>query len=114
MRQFDGLGRRVGAGAGNYRNAAGYMLYRGFDQRTMFFIIDRRRFAGGANDDDAVRTFGNMPVEQAPQTLQVKRTVVMHRRQYGGNGTLYGLHVNIRNGKPDAAANGVCKRLNSN
>jgi hypothetical protein len=73
------------------------MLHRGFDQGAMFLVVNRRRFAGGADDDDAVGALVDVPVEQTPQPGQVERAVVLHRRDYCGNGTLYGLHENIRN-----------------
>jgi hypothetical protein len=104
VRKFDSLGRRVGAGAGNHRNAAGHMFHGGFDQRTVFVVIDRRRFTCSADNDDAVRAFRNVPVEQTLQARQVERAVVLHWRKYGRNGTLYGLHESTRNGMPKAAA----------
>jgi hypothetical protein len=57
-----------------------------------------------SDDDYTIGAFGDVPVKQALQARKVERAVVLHRREYGGNGTLYGLHERIRNRMPQATA----------
>ena len=73
------------------------MLYRRLYQCAVLGITNRWRLARGANDDDAVGALADVPVKQALQARQVKLTVVLHRGDYGGNGTLYRLHERVRN-----------------
>ena len=54
----------------------------------MLFNGYRRRFAGGANNYDGVRTFCNMPVNQFFQTWQIKTSVLMHRRDDSNDAAL--------------------------
>jgi hypothetical protein len=65
----------------------------------MLLDIDSRRLTGRANHYHGVGTFGDMPVEQALEPGQIERAVLVHRRNDGRNGTLYGLHERIRNSK---------------
>jgi len=51
--QLDRLGSGIGAGTRNYRNAPGRVLDREADQLLVFVEVDRGRFAGSADDDDA-------------------------------------------------------------
>ena len=78
-RQFDGLGRGVASGAGDDRNASLGMFDGQLDQFAVFFHADCCRFARRANDDDAVRTLGDMPVDQLAQTWKVQTAVCVHR-----------------------------------
>ena len=56
------------------------MLDRGLDQQMMLIEIDRRRFARGADDHDAVGAFGDMPVDQLAERVEIKAAVFVHRR----------------------------------
>nr|GEU28413.1 hypothetical protein [Tanacetum cinerariifolium] len=89
--QLDRFGRGIGARAGNDRNAALGMGNRRLDQRAVFFHADGGRFTGGAGDHDAVRTFGNVPVDQLVQALEVQ-TAVSQRRQQGRRAWKFGHH----------------------
>ena len=53
---------------------------RGIDQQAVLFEIDRRRFAGGADDDDAVGAFADVPVDQLAKSIEIERAVIAHRR----------------------------------
>ena len=55
------------------------MLDRDADQLFVLVEIDRRRLAGGAHDDDAVCPLGHMPVDQAAESHEIDRAVVLHR-----------------------------------
>jgi hypothetical protein len=46
----------------------------------MLIEINGRRFARRADDYDTVRTFRGVPIDEAPETLEVEPTVFMHRR----------------------------------
>ena len=65
LHQLDGLGSGIGAGTRNYRNAPGRVLDREADQLLVFVEVDRGRFAGSADDDDALRALGDVPIDQA-------------------------------------------------
>ena len=56
------------------------MLDRDADELLVLVDVDRRRFAGGADDDDAVGAFGDVPVDQLPKRGEVERAVLVHRR----------------------------------
>ena len=62
LRQRDGFAGVIGAGAGDYRNAAGGVFDGGFDHGQMFVHRKRGRFAGGADGDNGVGAVGDMPV----------------------------------------------------
>ena len=53
------------------------------DQLAVLVEVDRRRFAGGADDDDAVRAFRDVPVDQTTQRVEVEPAVFGHRRNDG-------------------------------
>ncbi len=63
--QLNGFTRGIRTRAGDHRDTPGHMFYRGFDQQAMFSHIDRGRFARCADHHNPVRTFRNMPIEQA-------------------------------------------------
>ena len=44
----------------------------------MFVHINCWRFARGANHDDSIGTFSNMPIEQFAQTRQIEAAIVEH------------------------------------
>src|SRR4051812_8158580 len=44
----------------------------------MLFKVYRGRFAGCANDDDAIGSFTNMEVDQGTQSLKVKAAILEH------------------------------------
>ncbi len=76
--QFDRLDGRVAAGAGDDGNAPCRMVDRDLDQFAMLVHGDRRRFAGGADDDDAVGAFRDVPVDELAQARQVETAVGVH------------------------------------
>ena len=55
--------------------------------------VDRRRFAGRADDADAVGAFGDVPVDQAAQRVVVDAAVVVHRRDERDDAASNGFHV---------------------
>ena len=81
--ELDRLGRRVGTGPGDHRDAACAVLDRHTDELAVFAHGDRGRFAGRADDHDAVGTFGDMPVDEAAQAGEVQAAVVVHGRDDG-------------------------------
>jgi hypothetical protein len=54
----------------------------------MFFEIHRRRLTRGADHDDAVGAFADVPVHQAAQARQIEAAVLVHGGDDGGNGAL--------------------------
>ena len=46
----------------------------------MLVDVDRGRFARGADDDDAVGAFGDVPVEKGLEAGNVERAVRLHGR----------------------------------
>ncbi len=86
--ELDGFGRGVGAGAGDDRHASGRLLRHDLDQLAVFIEIDGRRFTSGTHDDDAIGTFSNMPIDEAPQPGQIETAVLVHRGDDGGQRAL--------------------------
>ncbi len=77
--ELDRLGGRVAAGAGDDRDAAARMLDRNADQLLVLVEVDRRRFARGADHDDAVGALLHVPVDQLAKARQVEPAVFQHR-----------------------------------
>ena len=88
MRQLDGFGGRVGAGAGDDRNPLGRLFDHQFDQLAMFLHVDGRRLAGGPDNDNGIRTLGHMPVHQTAHGRQVEGAAFVHGGDDGNDGTL--------------------------
>ena len=67
------------------------------NELTVFIHINCGRFAGGADDDDAVAALGDMPVNEATQTRVVQAPIVEHGRddcdKRSGN---HGLERNVK------------------
>jgi hypothetical protein len=76
--ELDRLGGRVRAGAGDDRNAAARVLDRDADQLLVLVEIDRGRFTGGADHDDAVGPLGDVPVDQLAEARQIEPAVLQH------------------------------------
>ena len=76
-------------------HASGGMLDRGLDEQAVLVEIHRRRFARGADDDDAVGAFGDVPVDQLAKRLEIERAVFLHRRHDRNQTTLQSRHVEI-------------------
>ena len=94
--QLDRFGGRVRAGSRNHRHPPGGLFDRGADQQAMLVVADRGRFAGGADDDDAVRPLCDVPVDQAAQRVEIERAVVRHGgddRNQASSGRIYFCHV---------------------
>ena len=73
--QLDRLRGGIGAGARNDRHAPGGVLDRDADQLPVLVESDRGRFAGGADDADAVRALGDMPIDQAAKRIDIERPI---------------------------------------
>ncbi len=86
--QLDSFARRIGAGTSDDRNTASRVLDGRADQKTVFFEIHRRRFAGGPDHDDAVAAFANVEIDQPAQPFEVKAAVLEHRRDNGNEASL--------------------------
>ena len=78
--KLDGFARRIRTRAGDDGDAPFRVLDRYLDQLMMFVEIDRRRFAGGADDDDAIGAFRYVPVDQFAKGVEIEAAVVVHRR----------------------------------
>ena len=76
--ELDRFGRRVAAGAGDDRDAPARVLHGDADQLLVLVEVDGRRFAGRADDDDAVRALGGVPVDEIPEAREVERAVLAH------------------------------------
>ncbi len=79
LRQLDGFGGGVGAAAGHDGHAFGGLFNRHADDFAVFFDRDGGRFARGADDADAVGAFGDVPVDQLLQRVDIQRAVPERR-----------------------------------
>jgi hypothetical protein len=82
-RQFDGLARRVGTGAGDHGNTPGGLLDGHADQFAVLVDIDRRRLAGGADDHDAVGAFLECGSRSGCANGEVQAAILVHGRDDG-------------------------------
>ena len=65
------------------------------DDLAMLVDRDGRRFAGRADDADALRAFGDLPVDQATQRGEVDAAVVLHRRDERDDAAGDGFHSRV-------------------
>ena len=91
-RELDRLGGGVAAGAGHHRDPAGRVLDRDPDHLAMLLDAHRRRFAGGADDADALRALGDVPVDEATQRVEIDAAVFVHRRDERDDAAGDGFH----------------------
>src|SRR5690606_14568714 len=82
-RQFDGFLGGVGAAAGHDRHPAGRLLDGVADDFAMLCHVDGGGLARGADHADAVRAFGNVPVDEFAQAAVVHAAVYVHGRDEG-------------------------------
>jgi hypothetical protein len=73
--------------------AAARVLDRDADDLAVLVDGDGRRFAGRADDADALRAFLDVPVDQAPQCVVVDAAVVAHRRDERDDAAGNGFHA---------------------
>ena len=85
----------VGAAAGHDGHAALGLFDRDADDLAVLLDVDRRRFAGGADDADAVGAFGDVPVDQPAQGGIVDAAVVVHRRDQRDDAACNRCHGNL-------------------
>ena len=78
LRQLDGIGGVVGAGAGHNRHAAGHAAHGVADALGVLVVRQGRGLAGGAADDDGVGMVGDLVVQDAAQLVIVDRAVGQH------------------------------------
>ena len=64
-------------------HATRHVLNGGADELAMLIHVHSGRLAGGADDDDAVGAFGDVPVDEAAQAGEVQAAVVLHGRDDG-------------------------------
>ena len=76
---------------------------------------DRRRFAGRADDADALRAFVDVPVDQAPQRVVVDAAVFVHRRDERDDAAGDGFHgrgpESVDSSDPGRVGPGACERM---
>ena len=82
-REFDGLGGRVGARARDHRNAAARLIDAPFDHLVVLVMRQGGALAGGADRNQTVGTFGNLPFDQVAETLFVELAVLERGHQRG-------------------------------
>ena len=70
------------------------VLDRGLDQQAVLVDVDRRRFAGRADDDDAGGAVRDVKIDELARARQVERTALLHRRRDGDEAS--GQHGNCR------------------
>src|SRR3954451_1003401 len=91
--QVDGVPRVVGADARGDADAGGPLLDGQLDDAQVLLVAQRRRLAGGAADDEAVRPVGGEVLQEVDERLLVDVEVVVERRDdRGEDGTQPG-HV---------------------
>ena len=81
--QLDGFLGGIGAAAGHDGHTFGGLLYRHADDLAVLFDIHRRRLTRGAHHADAVRAFGDVPVDQFAQGGVIHAAVFVHRGHQG-------------------------------
>ena len=74
--QLDRFGRRVGAGAGDDRDAAARELDRRLDEQAVLVDVDGRRFAGRADDDDAGGAVRDVEIDQPGERGKIERAAL--------------------------------------
>lgn len=75
--------------------APGGLLDGNSDDLAMFLDIDGGRFAGGADHTDAVRAFGDMPVDQLAQRSVIDAAVFVHGSDQGDDAAGDGFHGGV-------------------
>ena len=60
---------------GDHRHAALRLLDAPFDDLLVLLVRQRRALAGGADRDEAIGALGDLPVDQAAESLLVERAV---------------------------------------
>ncbi len=86
--QTDRFQRIVGAGAGNDRYAPAGRLDAEFDDAAMLGMRERRGFAGGADRNETVAPFGDLPLDVVDEGLLVDGARFGEGGDEGGNGSL--------------------------
>ena len=79
-RQVDRLGRAVRSGAGDHRHAPARDGNRDLHNPLVLGMRQRRRLAGGAHRDHAVRALVDLPIDERGIGILVHRAVGPHRR----------------------------------
>ncbi len=79
-RQLDAFRRGIRATARDDRQATGDTCFGAPDQFRDLGRLERRRFPGRAADDDSVRAFGDVEIQQALPGLEIDRPVGAHWR----------------------------------
>ena len=95
-RQADGLAGAVGARAGHDLDAAGRLLDHGGDDALVLLVVERGRFAGGADGRQAVGALLDVPVHQAAQALEIDVAAAKRgdqRHRHAGELFALGAHV---------------------
>jgi len=67
--EIDRFLRRVGAGAGNHRDAARGAFDTQLRQSHVLLMAEGRRFTASATDDQTADSPRHLPVDQSPETL---------------------------------------------
>ncbi len=83
LNKADRLSRVVRPGARNHGNAASGGFHNRCDHLFMFFMAQRRAFTGGANGDETVRPFGDVPFNQIGEGLVIHPSVLKRGNQGG-------------------------------
>ena len=83
LRQFDRLGGRIRAGAGDHRHPALGLIDAPFHHLLVLVMRQRRALAGGADRHQAVGALADLPVHQVAECLLVERAVFERRDQRG-------------------------------
>ena len=82
---FDGLGGVGQAGAGEHRHPAGDDFHRGAQDRVVFHVVQRRRFAGRSGDDQRLGAAVELRLEQPAPGVEIDFAGDGERRRERGD-----------------------------
>ena len=89
--ELDRLIGRIGAGAGDDRNAAARLVDAPFDDVLVLVMRQRRALARGADRNQAIGSFGDLPIDQIAEGFFVDRPVLERCHERGERASKLGL-----------------------
>ena len=97
LHQFDRLGRRIRASAGDHRHTAASGLNAKFNHPAVFIVTQGSGLAGGADGNEAVDAAGDLALDQGHEGAFVDLAIAERRDERRHDATKEGFgHVRIR------------------
>ncbi len=79
LSELDRFSGRICAGAGDHRHFTIGPLDSCLDQRTVLVKIDGWRLPGGSDNNNSLRAFSDVPVDQVVKALEIETAILVHR-----------------------------------